>query len=92
MYYVPIYLQYVKGYSALVAGALMLAFTFPQALWGVVAGFYVSKTNHYKHVIVSFSYRSTTYTKTNKLTDQRSYSPHTWPRSADPLDGRQLTQ
>ncbi|KAH7024950.1 major facilitator superfamily domain-containing protein [Microdochium trichocladiopsis] len=51
MYYVPIYLQYVKGYSALVAGALMLAFTFPQAIWGVVAGFYVSKTNHYKHII-----------------------------------------
>lgn len=61
MYYVPIYLQYVKGYSALVAGALMLAFTFPQALWGVVAGFYVSKTNHYKHVIVRLPYRCTTH-------------------------------
>ncbi|KAI0477487.1 major facilitator superfamily domain-containing protein [Xylariaceae sp. FL0804] len=53
IYYVPIYLQYVKGCSSLVSGALMLAYTLPQSLWGILAGFFVSKTNHYKLVISS---------------------------------------
>lgn len=48
-------MQYVQGYSALVTGALVLAFTLPQAGWGIAAGFYVSATNHYKLVIVSLA-------------------------------------
>ncbi|CAK7245822.1 MAG: hypothetical protein STHCBS139747_007422 [Sporothrix thermara] len=51
-YYVPIYMQYVKGYSPLVSGSLVLAYTLPQSLWGICAGFFVSKTNRYKLVIV----------------------------------------
>ncbi|KAI1365586.1 major facilitator superfamily domain-containing protein [Xylaria arbuscula] len=53
IYYIPIYLQYVKGYSALISGALVLAWTFPQSFWGVAAGFFVSKTNRYKLVLMS---------------------------------------
>lgn len=52
IYYVPIYMQYVKGYSALTSGALVLAYTLPQSVWGIGAGFFVSKTNRYKLVIV----------------------------------------
>ncbi|KAI1311252.1 major facilitator superfamily domain-containing protein [Xylaria venustula] len=53
IYYIPIYIQYVKGHSALVSGALVLAWTFPQSFWGVAAGFFVSKTNRYKLVLMS---------------------------------------
>jgi hypothetical protein len=49
------YLLYVKGYSSLISGAFVLAYTFPGALWGITSGFYISKTNHYKRVIVSTS-------------------------------------
>ncbi|KAL7423545.1 hypothetical protein Q5752_001125 [Cryptotrichosporon argae] len=52
-YYLPTYLQYAKGYSALVSGAVVLACTFPSAPWGILGGFYISKTNHYKRVIVA---------------------------------------
>ncbi|KAH8883380.1 MFS general substrate transporter [Thozetella sp. PMI_491] len=52
IYYVPIYMQYVQGCSALVSGALMLAYTLPQSLWGIAAGFFVSNTNRYRLVIV----------------------------------------
>ena len=48
-------MQYVQGFSALVSGAVMLAYTLPQSVWGVGAGFFVSKTNRYKLVIVSMS-------------------------------------
>lgn len=51
-------MQYVHGYSALVTGALVLAFTLPQSAWGIAAGFFVSRTNHYKLVIVSCKDRS----------------------------------
>ena len=51
IYYVPIYMQYVRGYSALVSGALVLAYTLPQSIWGISSGFFVSKTNRYKLVI-----------------------------------------
>ncbi|KAK4687080.1 hypothetical protein P7C73_g3033, partial [Tremellales sp. Uapishka_1] len=51
IYYIPIYFQYVKGYSSLVSGALVLAYTFPGAFWSMGSGVYVSKTNHYKRVI-----------------------------------------
>ncbi|UOH83232.1 hypothetical protein LQV05_005951 [Cryptococcus neoformans] len=53
IYELPIYLQYVKGYSSLVSGAFILAGTVPQAIWGVIGGFYISKTNHYKRVIIA---------------------------------------
>ena len=46
-------MQYVKSLSALVSGALMLAYIFPQSFWGISSGFYVSWTNHYKVPIVS---------------------------------------
>lgn len=52
IFYVPMYFQYVKGYSALKAGALVLAYTLPQAVYGVVAGQIISRTNRYKAVIV----------------------------------------
>jgi hypothetical protein len=53
IYYVPQYFQYIKGYSSLISGAWVLAYTFPGAFWGIASGFYISKTNHYKRVIVS---------------------------------------
>lgn len=52
VFYVPIYLQYVRGYSPLVAGALVLVYTLPQSIWGISSGWYVSRTNHYKIVLV----------------------------------------
>lgn len=55
IYYVPQYFQYIKGYSSLISGAWVLAYTFPGAFWGIASGFYISKTNHYKRVIVSLS-------------------------------------
>ncbi|WWC60688.1 uncharacterized protein I303_103264 [Kwoniella dejecticola CBS 10117] len=51
-FYVPTFFQYVKGYSPLMSGALVLSYTIPQALWGIGAGFYITKTNHYRRVIV----------------------------------------
>jgi hypothetical protein len=56
IFYIPIFLQYVKSYNALVAGAFVLVYTFPQALWGIGGGFYIAKTNHYKRVVVSVIY------------------------------------
>ncbi|RSH89300.1 hypothetical protein EHS25_002412 [Saitozyma podzolica] len=52
IYYVPQYFQYIKGYSSLISGAWVLAYTFPGAFWGIASGFYISKTNHYKRVII----------------------------------------
>ncbi|WWD18349.1 hypothetical protein CI109_102799 [Kwoniella shandongensis] len=52
IFYIPMFFQYVKGYSSLVSGAFVLAYTFPQAGWGISSGIYISKTNHYKRVIV----------------------------------------
>jgi hypothetical protein len=54
-------MQYVQGYSALVSGALVLAYTLPQSVWGIGAGFFVSKTNRYKLVIVSRSLQRLKY-------------------------------
>jgi hypothetical protein len=45
-------MQYVQGYSALLSGALVLAYTLPQAVWGIAAGFFVSKTSRYKLAVV----------------------------------------
>ncbi|OCF56470.1 hypothetical protein L486_06414 [Kwoniella mangroviensis CBS 10435] len=53
LFYVPIFFQYCKGYTPLVSGALVLVYTLPQAMWGIGAGFYISKTNHYKRIIAS---------------------------------------
>ncbi|WVW79350.1 hypothetical protein I302_101318 [Kwoniella bestiolae CBS 10118] len=53
LFYVPIFFQYCKGYTPLLSGALVLVYTLPQAVWGVGAGFYISKTNHYKRIIAS---------------------------------------
>ncbi|KAK8858459.1 hypothetical protein IAR55_002686 [Kwoniella newhampshirensis] len=53
IFYIPMFFQYVKGYSALVSGAFVLAYTLPQAVWGFGGGFYISKTNHYKRIIVA---------------------------------------
>jgi hypothetical protein len=36
------------------SGVFILVFTFPQTLWAILSGFYVSKTNRYKNVIVSY--------------------------------------
>ena len=52
-FYIPQYFQLVRGYSSLVSGAFVLLYTFPQAFIGVGAGYYISRTNHYKRVIVS---------------------------------------
>ncbi|WWC68285.1 uncharacterized protein I206_102208 [Kwoniella pini CBS 10737] len=53
LFYVPIFFQYVKGYTPLVSGAFVLAYTIPQAFWGIGAGFYITKTNHYKRIIIA---------------------------------------
>jgi hypothetical protein len=34
------------------SGVFVLVFTFPQTLWAILSGFYISKTNRYKIVIV----------------------------------------
>ncbi|WRT69064.1 uncharacterized protein IL334_006047 [Kwoniella shivajii] len=52
IFYIPMFLQYVKGYSPLLSGAFVLVYTLPQAGWGIGAGLYISKTNHYKRIIV----------------------------------------
>ncbi|KAL1409048.1 hypothetical protein Q8F55_005872 [Vanrija albida] len=52
IFYIPIYLQYVKACTPLAAGALGLSYSLPQAGWAVVAGWYVSSTNRYKRVVV----------------------------------------
>lgn len=52
IFYVPMFFQYVMGYSALKTGALTLAYTLPQSLYGIVSGFIISKTNAYKAVII----------------------------------------
>jgi cyanate permease len=52
IFYVPMYFQYVKGYTALKSGALVLAYTLPQAFWGVLGGQIISRTNRYKAVII----------------------------------------
>lgn len=53
VFYIPIFLQYVKSYTSLMSGTFILATTFPQAMWGVGAGYYISKTSHYKRIVVS---------------------------------------
>ena len=53
IFYIPIFLQYVLGLSALTSGAYVLAYTTPQTVWGLATGFYVSKTNHYKRLIIA---------------------------------------
>ncbi|WVR06704.1 hypothetical protein IAU60_003736 [Kwoniella sp. DSM 27419] len=52
IFYVPMFFQYVKGYSALKSGALVLAYTLPQSLYGIISGQIISRTNRYKAVIV----------------------------------------
>ncbi|WVQ92954.1 hypothetical protein IAU59_000015 [Kwoniella sp. CBS 9459] len=52
IFYVPMFFQYVKGYSALKSGALVLAYTLPQSVWGILSGQIISRTNRYKAVII----------------------------------------
>ncbi|OCF39388.1 hypothetical protein I317_06816 [Kwoniella heveanensis CBS 569] len=52
IFYVPMFFQYVKGYSALKSGALVLAYTLPQSVWGILSGQIISRTNQYKAVII----------------------------------------
>lgn len=52
IFYVPMFFQYVMGYSAIKTGTLTLAYTLPQSLYGIASGFIISKTNWYKAVII----------------------------------------
>jgi MFS family permease len=52
IFYVPMFFQYVKGYSAIKSGALVLAYTLPQSVWGIISGQIISRTNRYKAVII----------------------------------------
>lgn len=52
IFYVPMFFQYIMGYSALKTGILTLAYALPQSLYGIISGFIISKTNAYKAVII----------------------------------------
>lgn len=51
LYFIPVYLQIVKGYSALLASAILQATILPQVFMAVASGFIMSKTGKYLPVI-----------------------------------------
>lgn len=47
VYFLPLYFQFVKGDSAIIAGVRMLPYVVSQSVVGVLSGFFVSKTGYY---------------------------------------------
>lgn len=47
VYFLPLYFQFVKGDSAIIAGVRMLPYVVSQSVIGIVSGLFVSKTGYY---------------------------------------------
>jgi Na+/melibiose symporter-like transporter len=52
IFYIPMWLQYVMGYSALKSGYLLLIYQLPSVVWGILSGQLISSTGRYKLVII----------------------------------------
>jgi MFS family permease len=53
LYYVPLYLQNVLGYSPIISGALIIPMVATQGIGSIVGGRLISRTGHYNPVIIT---------------------------------------
>ncbi|KAH7312563.1 major facilitator superfamily domain-containing protein [Stachybotrys elegans] len=75
-FYLPLYFQSVLGYSALVAGALILAVIIPSSFTSILSGQYMARVGSYMHcVLVGF----TLWTLGNGLTLDFDQGTHLGP-------------
>jgi MFS family permease len=51
LFYLPVYFQNARGWSPIVASALLIPFVLAQAIFSVGSGFYISRFKHYGEVI-----------------------------------------
>lgn len=53
LFYVPVYLETVRGYSAIAAGAIMLPMVATQGVGSILSGLIITKTGHYNPVMIA---------------------------------------
>ncbi|KAJ4420899.1 hypothetical protein N0V82_004078 [Gnomoniopsis sp. IMI 355080] len=51
LYFIPLYLQNVRGVTPLESAALLISLVIPQAIFSVASGFYITKFSRYGEVI-----------------------------------------
>ena len=52
LFYVPLYLQNVRGYGPLISGAVIVPMVLSHGVGSIIAGQIVSRTGHYNLVII----------------------------------------
>ncbi|KAH8886128.1 MFS general substrate transporter [Thozetella sp. PMI_491] len=52
LFYMPIYLENVRGYSPTIAGAIIMPMVGSQGLGSILSGLIISHTGHYNHVMI----------------------------------------
>lgn len=53
LFYMPIYLQNVRGYSSTVAGAIIMPMAGAQGIGSIVSGLIISHTGHYNPIMIA---------------------------------------
>lgn len=53
LYYVPIYIQNVRGYNPIISGALLIPLVATQGVGSLVGGQIISRTGHYNPVLIT---------------------------------------
>ncbi|KAF5016452.1 hypothetical protein F66182_11862 [Fusarium sp. NRRL 66182] len=53
LFYIPIYLQNVRGYSPILAGAIIMPMVGTQGIGSIISGLIISRTGHYNPVMIT---------------------------------------
>lgn len=53
LFYMPIYLENVRGYSPILAGAIIMPMVGTQGIGSIISGLIISRTGHYNHVMIA---------------------------------------
>ncbi|EED14676.1 efflux pump antibiotic resistance protein, putative [Talaromyces stipitatus ATCC 10500] len=53
LFYMPIYLQNVRGYSSTLAGAIIMPMVGTQGIGSIISGLIISRTGHYNPVMIT---------------------------------------
>lgn len=53
LFYIPVFLQNVHGYSPIISGAIIVPMVASQGIGSIVSGQIISRTGHYNHVIIT---------------------------------------
>ncbi|OKL59818.1 hypothetical protein UA08_04979 [Talaromyces atroroseus] len=53
LFYMPIYLENVRGYTPILAGAIIMPMVGTQGIGSIISGLIISRTGHYNHVMIT---------------------------------------